>query len=760
MTSHHDPILVLLSFVIAMLASYATLDLTNSLMLARGRAQLAWLGVGALAMGTGIWSMHFIGMLAFHLPDMRISYELKLLIASIAIAVIASMLALFVFTRPRVSRARLLVAGLVMGVAISGMHYTGMAAMRVPARITWSAPLVVLSIVIAVAAAFVALNLAGRVRSNVGHPALLKGAGAAVMGVAIAGMHYTAMSAAHFSPAPLSITHETRLLATAPLAVAVIMSSIMILIVAIGASAASRIIMSRMLQLQREHELGQQLRQSEEYYRALIENASDLIIVMDARANPRYVSPSFWRTLGHRPEDVIDVNLFDLVHADDVGQVRAAFATLLEQPGGFTETTFRARHADGSWRTLRAVGQNLIEHQAVRGIIVTAQDETERRRLEEQFRQSQKMEAVGRLAGGVAHDFNNLLTVIIGNTELLSMDESEAQRALLQEIDEAAQRAAGLTRQLLAFSRRQVLQPNKLQLNDIVRSMHSMIVRLLGEHIEIVLKLSADLPVIRADSGQVEQALLNLAVNARDAMPDGGVLTISTGVVHREEAVDAMHEEVPAGDYVCLEVADTGHGIEADIIGRVFEPFFTTKDLGKGTGLGLPTVYGIMKQSGGYVSVHTEAQQGASFILLFPALPHEQLDTVVMHKTNGAARGDATILLIEDETAVRSFAKRVLQQRGYQVIDAATGEEAIERAAGHDGPIHLIVSDVVLPGMNGREVADRITLTRPGARVLFMSGYTEDEIIHRGVLSSGLSFLQKPFAPAELVSKVSGMLEN
>ena len=761
MATHHDPLLVALSILIAVLASYTTLDLTNSLLLVRGRIQLLWLAVGSLAMGADIWSMHFTAMLAFRYNGHPISYELKLLIASIIVAIVASMFALFVFTRQQLNRATLVISGLSMGVAISGMHYTGMAGLRTSATISWNTPLVVLSIVIAVAASFVALNLAARLRNKSARHDLIKIAGGVAMGVAIAGMHYTGMAAAQFHPAAPLIADETRLLATRGLAIAVTLSSVMILIVAIGASVTTRNIARRSAALRREQEFAARIRESEEYYRALIENASDLIIVTDTDGNRRYVSPSHVRVLGYSAEYLVGRSIWEFVHPDDESGLRETIDALRQDAGGRAEVTVRVRSASGRWLTLHGIIQNLIEHPAVHGFIITLQDETERRRLEMQFQQSQRMEAVGRLAGGIAHDFNNLLTVILGNVSMLLREDDTSEDAeAMREIHEAALRATGLTRQLLAFSRRQVLQPRVVQLDEIARGIHKMIVRLLGEDIVVELDLEPSLPAARADAGQVEQAIVNLAVNARDAMPRGGTLKIRTSRVALDQRLVSIPDEVPAGEYVVLEVADNGIGIESSLVPRIFEPFFTTKEVGKGTGLGLATVYGIMQQSGGYVAVDTATNRGSRFRLFFPAL-HQPADPAHGPSENAdPAQGNATIMLIEDEAAVRSLAKRALEKRGYRVIDVATGKEAVERAAAHRGPIHLILSDVVLPDINGREVADRITLSRPGARVLFMSGYTEDEIIHRGVMSNGLNFLQKPFTPADLLAKVQLALAN
>lgn len=761
MPVHHDPSLVAASIAIALLASYTTLDLTSSLVLARGRAFVLALSASALAMGTGIWSMHFTGMLAFQLAGNPISYELKLLAASIVIAVAASAVALFVFTRKKLRRMTIAAAGFAMGGAISGMHYTGMGALRAPVRIEWNYALVLLSITIAVAASFVALKVAARIRVAPHHAAPHKFAGGAILGVAIAGMHYTAMAAASFSPAPLAASGETRLLATSALALAVIASATLVLAIAITTSVATRSIARRTSELVREQQFSARIRESEEYYRALIDNASDLIVVVDEDGKRRFVSSSYQRILGYDPEELIGKDAFECVDAADQTAMRAGFADLVGQPGTRTEYVSRVRHKDGSLRTLRVVAQNLLHHPSVRGIVMAAQDETERRRLEEQIQQSQKMEAIGKLAGGIAHDFNNLLTVIIGNTSaLMTEDECRNVREQLREIYDAAARAAGLTRQLLAFSRRQVLQLRTLDLNESVRAMQSMIRRLLEEDIEVQTRLVAPLPPIRADAGQIEQVLLNLAINSRDAMEYGGLLTMQTSVCHLSTPARSFGEDIPVGEYVCLEVTDSGCGMEPAVLARIFEPFFTTKEVGKGTGIGLATVYGIMKQSGGYITVRSAPQMGTTFRLLFPP-SQEPLGAA---SGNGAARSERsareTILLIEDEEPVRVFTKRTLERAGYQVLDAGSGLAAIDQVRTFNGPIHLILSDVVLPDINGRETVDRIGIIRPGARVVFMSGYTEDEIIHRGVLSSGVNFLQKPFTSTELIEKISRVFDS
>ena len=390
----------------------------------------------------------------------------------------------------------------------------------------------------------------------------------------------------------------------------------------------------------------------------------------------------------------------------------------------------------------------------------TQRDVTEQRHLEEQFRQSQKMEAVGQLAGGIAHDFNNLLTAILGNTQLLLRDlpPGDAKRGDVEEIRKASERAASLTRQLLAYSRRQMLQPEILDLNVVVVEMDKMLRRLIGEHITLATVLASDLGRVRADPNQIEQVIVNLAVNARDAMEAGGKLTIETANVELDDAFAQAHLGAVPGSYAMLAVTDTGHGMDATVRAHLFEPFFTTKEVGKGTGLGLATVYGIVKQSGGYISVYSETGRGSSFKVYLP-----RIETAADHSATpsrgGPARGSETVLVVEDEPAVLSLSCRALEAQGYVVLratDAETAQRIVER---HGGTIHLLLTDVVMPGLSGRELADRLTVKRPGIRVLYMSGYPGDAVVQHGALPSGTAFLQKPFSPDGLARKVRDVLD-
>jgi nitrogen-specific signal transduction histidine kinase/ActR/RegA family two-component response regulator len=401
----------------------------------------------------------------------------------------------------------------------------------------------------------------------------------------------------------------------------------------------------------------------------------------------------------------------------------------------------------------------LSENGEVKSFEMIAEDVTERRVLEEQLRQSQKMEAVGRLAGGVAHDFNNLLTVIKGYSELMldQVKQGDPLRDEVEEVKKAADRAATLTRQLLAFSRKQVLEPKVLDLNQVVTTMERLLRRLLGEDIQFHTQLAPDLGRVKADPGQTEQVIMNMAVNARDAMPVGGKLTISTANVTVSAPARPEHT-IPAGAYIVLTVTDTGIGMDADTRSRIFEPFFTTKDQGKGTGLGLSTVYGIVKQSGGYISVQSEPGMGASFEIYFPRV-NEAVDAAADTSTAQRRRGYETILLVEDEDGVRALTRQILQKHGYTVLETSHGGEALLACENHKDAIHLLLTDVVLSQMSGRELAQRLAQLRPEMKVLYMSGYSEDAILQHGVLGSGTSFLQKPFNTETLITKVREILD-
>jgi signal transduction histidine kinase/ActR/RegA family two-component response regulator len=415
-------------------------------------------------------------------------------------------------------------------------------------------------------------------------------------------------------------------------------------------------------------------------------------------------------------------------------------------------------------RQFSAEEVNLAESVAkqVSGVLARLRLDQERQRLEAQYHQAQKMEAIGRLTGGVAHDFNNILTVILGNCSFIldDLEQGHPLRPDAEQIEKAAERAASLTRQLLAFSRRQVLQPSVLDLNNIVTNVEKMLRRLIGEDIDLVTVLELQLGRIRADASQIEQVIVNLVVNARDAMPEGGKVTIETANVYLDEEYVRQYIDIVAGPYVMLAVSDTGLGMDAETQAHIFEPFFTTKGMGKGTGLGLAMVHGVVNQSGGHIWVYSELGHGTTFKVYLPRIETSAERAKSKLTVAKADRGWETILLVEDEDMVRDLAQRALLNKGYTLLTAKHGEEAHQICAAYQGPIHLLLTDVVIPGgMSGSQLARTLTSLRPEMKVLYMSGYTENAIVHHGVLDPGIAFLPKPFVPDDLIYKVREVLE-
>ncbi len=907
--SHHDRGLVVLAIVVAIMASFVALDLAGRVRETRGRSQVGWWLAGAVALGGGIWSMHFIAMLAFELGT-SVTYDVATTVLSLVIAIAVSGLGLFVVYRQRGRWPAILGGGILAGTGIAAMHYTGMAAMRMASRLSYDPLLFALSVVIAIAAATAALWLTLRPQR------LWQQLGSAiVMGAAISGMHFTGMAAARFEMiAPVGPTTANGL-SNDYLAVAVGATTALLLALALIATFMDR----RFARAQREARI---LEASEARYRRIFETAavciwdedfSLVVTVLDAlRArgvrdfrryfdeHPEFVTEAAGlvrvrdvnqatlelfeardkaellgslervflpetmavfrdellalaegaasfkatapaQTLGGRRIDIllsmvfpsedprlssVLVSMLDMTErkrAEDALQVSQAQKSavielsldgviVIDEHGRILEfnpaaermfgirrsdalgremaelvmpARFRDQHRNGMKRYLASgrheiLGQRL-EMTALRAdgaefpieLVINAtdvngrpiftgflRDVTAEREAEAQLRQAQKMESVGQLTGGVAHDFNNLLTVVIGSLDLaLGKVQGEVQ-SVLESALQAAERGATLVQRLLAFSRRQTLIPEVLDLNRLAADMEDLLRRTLGEDIEIELKLNQPLWSALADRGQVENALLNLTVNARDAMPAGGKLTIETGNVHLDEDYAANSPEVTPGDYVMLAVTDTGNGMPAEVLERAFEPFFTTKEVGKGSGLGLSMIYGFAKQSGGHVKIYSEVGHGTTVRLY---LPRQAAAAVASGApppaTQDHPRGGEMILVVEDNADVRAFIVRHLHELGYRVIEAKDGPSAL-RILEEPTAVDLLLTDVVMPGgMTGRQLSDEARRRRPDLKTLFMSGYTEDSIVHQGKLDPGVNFLSKPFRRRDLALKVREALE-
>jgi PAS domain S-box-containing protein len=502
--------------------------------------------------------------------------------------------------------------------------------------------------------------------------------------------------------------------------------------------------------------------QLDQQFKQLAETVADVTWMSDATTREiLYVSPAHERIFGPEGRAVFESTEAYLaaIHPDDRPRI---LARMSQQLTGTYDETYRIVRSDGKERwvhsrtaPIRDAGGNVVR---IAGLI---SDITAQRQLEEQLLQSRKMESVGRLAGGVAHDFNNLLTVILSASEfaLRHLPTDHKVRIDIEQVKEAADRAAKLTAQLLAFARRQVIAPVRLDLNELARQMDKLLRRVIGEHIELITRLSPGLHPVLADRSQLEQVLVNLAVNARDAMPDGGRLTLETGNVRIDDRYADSHANVEIGEYVMIAVSDTGLGIPRDVIEHMFEPFFTTKAQGSGTGLGLATCYGIVRQAGGQILVYSELGRGTTFKILLPRT--SAAETVNRRDADSAPPGGhETVLFVEDDAPVRAVGVRILAEQGYRVLEAWGGWEALRIAAEHPGPIHVLVTDVVMPHMSGTELARRLRERRPETRVLYTSGYTENAIVHHGVLDPNLAFLQKPYVTETLLAKVRAVLDG
>ena len=516
----------------------------------------------------------------------------------------------------------------------------------------------------------------------------------------------------------------------------------------------------------REHEVGiareraeRALRESEERYRRIVETTNEGVWWLDAKGRTTFVNRQMAALLGHDVPSILGRPILDFVHTES----RALLASSLERRDQHVVWQIETRfvRADGKDLWVLLDSTPIFEPpDRYAGALAMAIDITQRKLLEEQLRLAQRMEAIGSLAGGVAHDFNNILSVILSFTDLVlyELKPGDPIRQDLEEVKLAGERAKDLTRQLLAFSRQQMLEPRKLDLNQILLRMERMLRRLLGEGVELSLLTSQNLGSVHADPTQVEQIIMNLVVNARDAMPDGGKVIMETGNAELDVAYATTHHGVTPGRYVMVSVTDTGTGMDAATRARIFEPFFTTKEKGKGTGLGLSTVFGIVKQSNGHIWVYSETGKGTTFKIYLPQNEAGEEDVIPI-PTPATLRGNETILLVEDEEQVRHAMRLILRRQGYNVLEAQNGGEAFLTCEKYTSKIDLLLTDVVMPRMSGSELVQRLSPMRPDMKVMYVSGYTENAIVHHGVLDRGVYFFQKPITPDAFARKVREVLD-
>ena len=502
---------------------------------------------------------------------------------------------------------------------------------------------------------------------------------------------------------------------------------------------------------------------AEQKYRSLLERIPDVVWTLRQDGQVTFVTPNVLALCGYTAAEIEEGGSeawLGRIHPEDVLRARSAWLAL-QHGQALIDLEYRWRKKDGSWLWVWHRASAIYEREGLCYADGILSDVTEKKRLEESYRQAQKMEAIARLTGGIAHDFNNILSTILANAHFLLADlaKDDVRRADAEEVRVAAERAAGLTRQLLAFSRRQVLDLCVVDLNGTVSGLEKMLRRLIGEDVQLEVALDPELGRVRVDAGQIEQVVMNLVVNARDAMPSGGQLTVRTENLSDAEA-QRLHPGISALDgWVALKVTDTGVGMDPEVQRRIFEPFFTTKELGKGTGLGLSTCYGILKQSGGTISAQSEVGKGTTFVVLLPRVD-SALSPATPEAVETEVGGEETVLLVEDEATLRAALSRALSVRGYRVLLAGNGREALSAAAEHQGPIQLVLSDVVMPGMSGPELVRQLSLPHPEMRSIYMSGYTDHAGLRDSRLREGSDFLQKPFTPEALARRVREVLDR
>lgn len=748
MTGSYDYGEVARSILIAVAASYAALDLGGRVTAARGWVRAPWLTGGAIAMGIGIWAMHFKGMLAFRLP-VPVGYHWPTVLVSLVIAVLASAITLYVATRQKMGPVQAWTGSFIIGGGIAAMHYVGMAAMRLAAVTRFNPLLVALSVVLAILFSRIALMFTFDYREDFRGTTLSKVISAVVMGGAISVMHYTGMAAVSFMSVAAfpNLSHTVNISPLGKYGISIV--TLLVLGTAILTSSVDR----------RFH--AQALGQSEANYRSLVERSPYGIFRSTPDGKLLMLNPALVRMLGYDSEaELLRASLARDVYVDPAERERN-----IEQ---YSKTDFILdgealwKRKDGRQITVRGNGRIIRDETGgVECFEVIVEDITERKLQEAQTRQAQKMEAIGQFAGGIAHDFNNLLLIILGQCQfvLKRTEPGDNRYTRLQEIQRATERAQWLTAQLMIFSRRGEFELQAIDLNSALTELHELLERLIGEDIILVTELSPILGRILSDRGLIQQVIMNLAANARDAMPGGGVLKIATQNVEINQTSTDEHRGLPPGRYVMLTVTDSGTGMDAATQARLFEPFFTTKEEGKGTGLGLAVVRGIVAQSGGHITVQSELGHGSTFKVFLPVV--EQAERTQAKKTEEVSpRGSETVLMVEDAQGVRIVIRDYLESGGYFVLVPETLGQVLELAQKHQGPIHLLLTDVVMPGMGGAELARQIRSIRPDIKVLYMSGYAPRAAGRDERLEEGAPFLQKPFTAEDLLRTVRRVLDT
>lgn len=749
--AHLDDRLVALSITVAFLGSYTALDLLEQVRLSSSRLRSFWFASTSLALGIAIWAMHFIAILAHRLA-LPITFDFVIVGISIVVAVSGSMAGLAIALRGPPGWRTVMGAGTIVGLAIVGMHFSAMSSLRVAALPVYLPVPVIVSALIAIGCATLALWMSTcntQMRRFESGWKLLSGV---VLATAIVVMHFVAMAGTTYQALAPNETQSAPVDTNqATLATIVGVGAVVLLILALLGS-----VFGRNLSVQTAR--AEALQQSEARFRSLIQHASDVvgIAAVDLRLN--YISPAVTTVLGYDPSVWAGQPFLELVHPDDRSIAQRLLNEAPKQLGISATAVCRLQHADHSWRSFELIVNNLLDEASVQGIVITCRDVSERNRLQAELLQAQKMESIGRLAGGIAHDFNNLLTAISGYTQVVLEEPTlpSVVRDDINEINVVVQRASNLTRQLLAFARRQPVELRPTNLNDIVATTTTMLRRLLGANMGLELNLAPDLERVSADSGQLEQVLTNLVINARDAMPNGGVLTIATGNVGPDDEQARAEAGLPCG-LVFLSVGDTGTGMDEQVKQRVFEPFFTTKKSGQGTGLGLATSYGIVQQHGGHIAVRTALGQGTTVVIYLPTIASAASPATVAPERPVVAPHE-TVVVVDDEENIRTAMAQVLRGQGYTVLEAANGAAALEAVT--TNPVDLVITDINMPVMDGIELVARLREAYSQLPILFVSGGSFGAERASDESFGSIPLLEKPWTPSQFAYTVRCVLDG